>query len=285
MVVFALVHLSGDPAALMLGLEATPEDLERLRHQMGLDQPILVQYIRFLNDAIHLNFGTSLRSHEEALDLALERLPATIELAATGLAISLVCAFPLGIVGALKHGRLPDQVSMGIALLGQSLPGFWLAIMLILTFSVSLRWLPPSGRDGLEHLLLPGFTAAMFLMARTARMVRSSLLEVLNQDYMRTARAKGLTENRVIIVHALKNALIPIVTLIGLDLGLLLSGSVIVETVFAWPGVGLLAYKAILGRDYPVVQAVVFMVASFYVFINLAVDVLYAYLNPRIRYE
>ena len=282
-VVFLILHLTGDPAALLLPPDATAEDIAKFRTAMGFDDPVAVQYVRFLKGAVRGDFGESLRHGEPAMGLVLERLPATFELAGAGLLIALGLAIPAGIVSAVRRNTSVDYVSTVVALLGQAMPTFWLGIMLILIFSVRLNWLPSSGRGGLEHLILPAITLGLFTTARITRLTRSGMLEVLGQDYIRTARAKGVGEPPVVWKHALKNASIPIVTIVGIELGTLLGGSVITETIFAWPGVGRLSVQAIFNRDYPVVQAAVFLLSSTFVLVNLFVDVLYTYLDPRIR--
>jgi len=282
-VVFAILFLTGDPAAVLLPPEATAEDIRRFREAMGLDDPFLVQYARWLAGAVRGDFGTSIRHGEPAFRLVLERMPATLELAGAGLALALALAVPAGVVSAVRRNTPLDYLATVVALLGQSMPTFWLGIMLILLFSVQLNLLPSSGRGSLEHLVLPALTLGLFTTARITRLTRSGMLEVLGQDYVRTARAKGVAEPPVVWKHAFKNAAIPIVTIVGLELGTLLGGSVITETIFAWPGVGRLSVQAIYNRDYPVVQAAVFLLASTFVVINLLVDVVYTYLDPRIR--
>ena len=284
-VVFLILHLTGDPAALLLPPDATAEDIARFRTAMGFDDPVAVQYLRFLKGAVRGDFGESLRHGEPAMALVVERLPATFQLAGAGLLIALGLAIPAGIISAMKRNTAVDYVATVAALLGQAMPTFWLGIMLILVFSVRLNWLPSSGRGGLEHLILPAITLGLFTTARITRLTRSGMLEVLAQDYIRTARAKGVGEAPVVWKHALKNASIPIVTIVGIDLGTLLGGSVITETIFAWPGVGRLSVQAIFNRDYPVVQSAVFLLASTFVIVNLLVDVVYTYLDPRIRYR
>lgn len=283
MVVFVVLRLSGNPAALLLPLDASQADYTRLVHAMGLDQPLVVQYLRFLQALVRGDFGVSLRVQQPALQLALERLPATSELALAALVLAVAGGFPLGMWAALRHNRAGDRIGMTLSLLGQSTPVFWLGLMLILIFSVTLRWFPTSGYGGTAHLVLPAVTLAMYSMGRLARMVRSGLLEVLGEDYIRTARAKGLGPVRVMVTHATRNVLIPIVTVLGLDLAALLGGAVVTETVFAWPGIGRLAVQSIQTRDYPVVQAAVAITAAIYVGINLFVDVLYAVLDPKLR--
>ena len=284
-VVFLILHLTGDPAALLLPPDATAEDIAKFRTAMGFDDPVAVQYLRFLKGAVRGDFGESLRHGEPAMALVVERLPATFQLAGAGLLIALCLAIPAGIVSAVRRNTAVDYVSTVVALLGQAMPTFWLGIMLILVFSVRLNWLPSSGRGGLEHLILPAITLGLFTTARITRLTRSGMLEVLAQDYIRTARAKGLGESPVVWKHALKNASIPIVTIVGIELGTLLGGSVITETIFAWPGVGRLSVQAIFNRDYPVVQSAVFLLASTFVIVNFLVDIVYTYLDPRIRYR
>jgi len=282
-VVFIILHLTGDPAALLMPMDATPEQVAQFRKEMGFTDPLLVQYWRFFQGTLHGDFGLSFRHSQPALDLVLERMPATIQLTITAMIIAMIIAVPVGIISAIRRNSILDHIGMTGALLGQSTPVFWLGIMLILVFSVTFQWFPSSGRGTLQHLILPAVTLGMFSMARTARMMRSSMLEVLGQEYMKTARAKGLSPRKVILKHALKNALIPVVTIVGMELGTLLGGAVITETIFAWPGVGRLAVQAIYNRDYPVVQAAVFLLASIFVLVNLVVDILYTYLDPRVK--
>jgi len=284
-VVFMILHLTGDPAALLLPPDATADDVARFRKAMGFDDPWIVQYGRFLKGALQGNFGESLRHGEPAMPLVLERLPATFQLAGAGLLLALCLAIPAGIVSAVKRNTIVDYFSTVVALLGQAMPTFWLGIMLILVFSVRLNWLPSSGRGDLQHLILPAVTLGLFTTARITRLTRSGMLEVLGQDYIRTARAKGVSEKPVVWKHALKNASIPIVTIIGIEVGTLLGGSIITETIFAWPGVGRLSVQAIFNRDYPVVQAAVFILASTFVVLNFVVDLAYTWLDPRIRFR
>lgn len=282
--VFLLVHLvPGDPVDMMLGEQARPADREALRIALGLDQPILVQLQQYLTRLLSLDLGTSLHSRKPVLDLLLERLPATAELAVTSLLVSILVAVPMGIVSALKKGRWPDRMAMGVSLLGVSIPNFWMGPMLIMMFSLWLGWFPVSGREGLGSLVLPSLTLGTALAAVLSRMVRSTLLEVLSEDYIRTARAKGLGALSVVMHHAFPNALLPIITLLGLQLGVLLGGAVITETVFAWPGIGKLTIDAILRRDYPVIQACVLLISLTYVFVNILTDFVYAWVDPRIR--
>ena len=282
-VVFFILHLTGDPALVLLPPDASAEDVQRFREAMGFNDPFFVQYARFLSGALRGDFGQSVRHGEPAFDLVVERMPATFELAGAALGVALVLAIPAGIISAVRRNTMLDYVSTVVALLGQSMPTFWLGIMLILVFSVQFNLLPSSGRGGLAHLILPAITLGLFTTARITRLTRSGMLEALNQDYIRTARAKGVGGPPVIWKHALKNAAIPIVTIVGIELGTLLGGSVITETIFAWPGVGRLSVQAIYNRDYPVVQAAVFLLSSTFVLVNLVVDMLYTYLDPRIR--
>jgi ABC-type dipeptide/oligopeptide/nickel transport system permease component len=284
-VVFLILHLTGDPALLLLPPDTSAEEIAKFREAMGFNDPVAVQYLRFLRGAVKGNFGDSLRHGEPAMGLVLERVPATFELAGAGLMVALCLAIPTGIVSAVKRNTAVDYISTVVALLGQAMPTFWLGIMLILIFSVRLNWLPSSGRGDLDHLLLPAITLGLFTTARITRLTRSGMLEVLGQDYIRTARAKGMSEPPIVWKHALKNASIPIVTIVGIELGTLLGGSVITETIFAWPGVGRFSVQAIFNRDYPVVQAAVFLLASTFVVLNFLVDVAYTYLDPRIRFR
>ena len=283
--VFVALRLSGDPAATMLPGDASVDELRHLRRTLGLDQPLYVQYVAFLGGAVRGDFGESFRHQQPAFGLVLERLPATLELAFAALLLAVVVALPLGIVAALYRGRAIDMLAMGFAVVGQATPYFWMGIMLILVVSVELGWLPTSGRGGWPHLILPAVTLGTHFAASLARLTRTSMLEVLGQNFVTTARAKGLGEPRVVLAHALKNAAVPVVTLIGLQFGTLLGGAVVTETIFAWPGVGRLAVQSIFVRDYPVVQAGVLVLALVFVAINLGVDLLYGTLDPRIRDE
>jgi peptide/nickel transport system permease protein len=285
LIVFSMLRLSGDPVRLMLPLHASDEDARVLARALGLDQPLPVQFARFLAGAVRGDFGVSLRQGVPAMSVVLERLPATIELTISSLLFTVVVAVPAGIYSATHRHSIRNSLFMLGALLGQSMPVFWLGIVLILVLAVELRWFPTSGRGGLEHLVLPTITLGAYFTAKVARLVRSGMLDVLSQDYVRTAYAKGLSNRIVISRHAMRNAAMPLVTIIAIDAGTLLGGAVITETVFAWPGVGRLAIQAISDRDYPVVQAAVFIVALGFVLINLLVDLVYGYLDPRIRYD
>jgi peptide/nickel transport system permease protein len=282
-VVFFILHLTGDPALVLLPPDASPEDVRRFREAMGFNDPFFVQYGRFLGGALRGDFGQSIRHGESAFHLVAERMPATFELAGAALLLALVLSIPAGIISAVRRNTVLDYFSTVVALLGQSMPTFWLGIMLILLFSVQFHLLPSSGRGTLEHLILPAVTLGLFTTARITRLTRSGMLEVLGQDYIRTARAKGLAEMAVTTRHAARNALVPIVTVVGLQAGALLGGAVMTEAVFAWPGVGTLVLESILKRDYPVVLAALIMVATAFVLINLLVDLLYGYLDPRVR--
>ncbi len=283
--VFGLLQLSGDPVGLLLPPDATAEDRQVLQRQLGLDRPIHVQYLSYAGGVLRGDLGHSLRSGQAALPLVLERLPATAELAVVSMLVAVAVAFPIGIVAALHRGHLVDRIVMAIALFGQSMPVFFLGILLILVFGVRLGWFPVAGRGGLDHIVLPATTLGLYSMARTARLVRSGMLEVMTTEFVTTARAKGLSETTVVFRHVLKNALIPIITVLGLDLATLLGGAIITETIFSWPGLGRLIVYSIEGRDYPVVQAAVFVVALAYILVNLAVDILYAYVNPQVHYD
>lgn len=284
-VVFIVLHLTGDPAAVMMPLESTQAEIAAFRHAQGFDRPLWVQFASFAWDALHGDFGMSLRHGEPALGLALERVPASAELAITALLLAVFVAVPAGTLAAVKRNSLIDVAARLLALLGQSTPVYWLGIMLILVFGVQLGWFPVSGIGGWQHLTLPAITLGMFTMARIMRLTRGAMLDVLQSDYLRTAVAKGVGRFRLIWHHALRNAWLPIVTAIGIELGTLLSQAIITETIFSWPGIGRLAYQAILDRDYPVVEAVVLLGAVSFVVINLLVDLAYAALDPRIRYE
>jgi len=292
LIVFLMLHLTGDPAGVLMPIDATQEDLARFRRDMGFDRPLHVQYFYFLfghgarNRGVLLgDFGFSYRHEVPAMGLVVEHIPATVYLAVISLIIALAIAIPAGILSAVFRNTWIDHVSSVISMLGQSLPNFWMGLVVIIVFAVYLRWLPTSGYEGPQHVILPALTAGLYATARIMRMMRSTLLEVMGLDFVRTARAKGLGETAVIIRHALKNASIPVVTLVGLELGLLLSGTVVTEVVFAWPGVGFLTVDAIVNQDYPVVQAAVTLLAIMFIGVNLTVDVTYAWLDPRISYR
>lgn len=305
LITFTLVHLiPGDPALVILGTDSTPDELERLRHLLELDQPLPNQFVNYMSRVVRGEFGDSIFQHEPVMKLILERLPATIELTVAALLIATLVGVVAGIISATRPYSLFDATSSVVALAGVAMPVFWLGMLSILLFSLTLDWLPSFGRgdgiipatieflqtgnaapleDSIRHLILPALVLAAFSTAIIARLVRSSMLEVMNMDYVRTARAKGLKERGVVIRHALRNAMIPVVTVLGLQMGVLLGGAVIAETIFAWPGIGRLLIGAINQRDYPLVQALVFVIALMVCLVNLAVDLLYVWLNPRVR--
>lgn len=280
---FFLLRLSGDPVAMLTGPNPTPEEVLAIRQSLGLDEPLLVQYARFIGQTARLDFGRSIRYGKPAFQMVLERLPATVQLTLAAITVSLLVSVPLGILAAVRRGHPDERAMMLLAALGQAMPNFWLGIVLILIFGVTLRWLPTFGSGEPRHLILPTMTLAAFYIARTTRLVRSEMLETLSQDYIRTAYAKGLSRRAVLIGHALRNSLIPVVTAVSLDFSLLLSGSVVVETVFAYNGVGRQLVDSIFGRDYPVVQATVFLVAIIVVLVNFFTDWLYRLIDPRIQ--
>ena len=280
---FVLTFLTGDPAEIMLPPGATAVQIAKFRAEWGFDDPLPVQYWRFLRRAVQGDFGISLRHGQSSLPLIAARLPATFQLTVTAMLLAIVLAVPLGVLAATHRGGTIDLFAMGVALFGQSVPNFWLAIMMILLFAVSWGVLPTSGRGGWAHVVMPAAAIEINLAALLTRLVRTAVIEVLAEDYVRTARSKGLRELFVLGRHAVPNALIPLVTVIGLQFGYILGGAVVIETIFTWPGVGLFTIQAILNRDYPVVQASVFILATAVVLINLAVDLVYVWLDPRIR--
>jgi len=313
LIVFFMLHSAGgDPAELMLGLHADPVSIARLRHQLGLDRPLAVQYLDFLGQALRGNLGRSYQSNELVTHEVLQRFPATIELAVGAMLIAVVIGFGMGTLAAVRRHSIFDYSSTLVALAGVSIPTFWLGLILIIVFGLWLRWLPISGRidpriglspsdhfvivnalihgdwrvfdDALKHLILPAITLAGWPAAIIARMTRASLIETLGQDYIRTARAKGLRDRAIVFGHAYRNALIPVLTVVGLEFGSLLGGAVVTETVFAWPGVGSLTITAIGDRDYQLVQGIVLLLGTVFVVLNLLVDLVYAFLDPRIRY-
>jgi peptide/nickel transport system permease protein len=284
--VFLLIHLvPGDPVEAMLGENAQVADREALRQALGLDRPLGEQYLAYIQRLARLDLGLSFQDRRPVAAILGERLPATLELTIAALALALTLALPLGVLAARHRGSPLDTGAMGLSLVGISIPNFWLGPLLILVFSLWLGWTPVSGREGPASLILPALTLGTGMAAILARMVRGSILEVLGEDYVRTARAKGLSEGRVLWGHALRNAWLPILTLIGLQLGGLLGGAVITETVFAWPGVGSLLVEAIQSRDYPVVQACVLLVSLSYVFVNTLTDLVYSWVDPRIHWR
>ena len=316
LVVFAFLHLiPGDPAVVMAGERATPEQVAALREQLGLNQPLPLQYLVFLGNLLRLNFGTSIISGVPIAEEIRTRWPATFELSVAAMLVATIIGIPAGVLAAVRKNSAVDNLTMSGSLLGVSLPVYWLGLLLVYLFAVNLQWLPPSGRisidaglnfkpitgfyvldallqgnfkaikDVLSHLILPAVTLGTIPLAILARITRSAMLEVLSQDYIRTARAKGLLERWVIFKHALKNALLPVVTIIGLQFGTLLGGAILTETIFSWPGIGSWIYEGILSRDYPVVQGGVVFVAVAFVIINLLIDLSYAFLDPRIQYQ
>ena len=285
-IVFGLARISGNPLDVMLPIEALPEDYERLEKHWGLDKPVTTQYAIFVTKALQGDFGQSLKYQgQSAMGLVVERLPATLELALSALLVSVLLALPIGVVAAVAKGRSWDTAAKIIALLGQSLPTFWLGIVLMWIFAVMLDWLPASGRGGLTHLILPAIALGWFQVAVMMRLVRSSMLEVLDSEFVKLARVKGIPEWKVVWKHCLRNAAISPLTYFAIIAGSLLTGSVVTETVFTWPGVGLLVVDAVRSRDFQVVQAVVILFAGVFILCNLLVDILYAYLDPRIRYQ
>ncbi len=283
-IVFMMIHMvPGDPIEVMLGESATAADRELLRHSLGLDQSIAQQFYQFLHGLFHFDLGQSLHSKKPIIELISARIGPTLELTLASLVVAFIIAFPLGIIAALKKDHLADSAAMTFSLIGIAIPNFLMGPLLILLFSVTLAWFPVSGRSGFDSLVLPALTLGTALAAILSSMIRASLLEVLNEDYIRTAKAKGLSRFRIVIVHALRNALLPVITLIGLQIGALLAGAVITEMVFSWPGLGQLTIESIQKRDYPVVQACILLISTTYVLINTLTDIAYAVLDPRIR--
>jgi peptide/nickel transport system permease protein len=294
-ITFVILHLTpGDPAQILLGPMATSQELARLRHELGLDRPLVLQYFIWLGHVVRGDFGRSITLHRPVLAEVLLRFRGTLILTAGAMVLAFGPGILLGVLAARRPGRLVDQLSMVVTIGGVSIPSFWLGMLLIIFFSLRLRWLPGTGMyspagpqtvpDMLMHLILPAVTLAALPLAIIARVARTGMIEALQADYIRTARAKGLDEASVVLVHAFRNALVGIVTVLGLEMGLLLAGAVYVETVFSWPGIGLMLVNAILTRDFPLVQGAVLLVAATYVIVNLATDLLYAYLDPRIRF-
>ena len=284
--VFSLIHfIPGDPAQAMLGEGAAPEDVAQLRARLGLDRPLLAQYGSFLQGLAHGDLGVSLRNDQPVLQQIVERMPATAELAFASMAVAVLIALPLGIIAAVWRGTAVDYGAMTLSLVGMSIPNFWLGPLLAIVFAVELGWLPVGGRGTLAHLVLPAVTLGAALAAILARMTRASLLEELREPYVLAARAKGVSRTRAILHHAFRNSLIPIVTILGLQFGVVLTGAVITETIFAWPGIGRLLIQSISFRDYPTVQGCVLLIAVTYVGVNLITDLTYGFLDPRIRVD
>ena len=285
LVVFMMVRLlPGDPARVIAGLLASEADVERIRHQLGLDQPAVTQYAVFLARLAQLDLGTSARTSQPVLHEVLGRLPSTVQLASSSIALATLVGVTAGVLAATHHNGRLDHIISAIVLFGISMPVYWLGLMLIVVFAINLHWLPAAGSQEPGAWILPTLTLAAFSVGLIARMTRSTMLEVLRADYVRTARAKGLDHRAVVYVHALRNALLPVVTVVGLQFGTLLGGAVLTETVFGWPGMGQLLVDSLFSRDYPVVQGVVLTFSTLFILVNLAVDVLYAYIDPRIRY-
>jgi peptide/nickel transport system permease protein len=282
-ITFVLTYVLGDPLTVLLPLDAPRETREIYRHQMGLDQPLPVQYARFASGAIRGDFGESFLIHKPAMQLVIERFPATLLLTVCGLAFAMLLAIPLGVLGAYRRDSLVDSLCTSLAVAGQAIPIYWLGLMLMIVFAVQLKWLPVSGYGGPENLVLPTIALGSFLAPITMRLVRSSMIDVLSQDYVRTARTKGLAEQVVLMRHAFKNAALPVVSVLGLQFGQLLGGAIVTETVFAWPGVASFTVESISNADYPVVQAAVILLAVAISLVNLAVDLALGFLDPRIQ--
>ncbi|MFQ5793871.1 MAG: ABC transporter permease [Candidatus Bipolaricaulia bacterium] len=282
--VFTMVRLTGDPAALMVSRQATPEQIEAFREAMGFNRPLLVQFGDFITGAVRGDFGNSLHYRIPAMPLILERLPATIQLASIALLMAMVIGIPLGVVAGSNPGSIWDSIARGLGLLGQSIPNFWLALLLITFFAVNLGWFPSFGRDELKSVVLPAFALSVFTMGQLVRLTRSAVLEIRGEDYIRTANSKGLAARRIYIRHVLKNAAIPLVSVLGVQFGYLLSGSIYIETIFSWPGLGRLLADSIGVRDFPLIQAIAFFTSVVVIALSLLTDVAYAVIDPRIRY-
>ena len=282
---FMLRMLPGDPAQVLAGQMATPEEIENIRHQLGLDRPIYEQYAVYLSRLVRLDLGRSARTQNPVIDEIWARLPNTLLLASVAITLACLFGIPAGIISAVRPYSWVDYLVTLSALFGISMPVFWLGLMLVVLFSIMLKWLPAGGTGSWQHVILPSITLAAFVVAFIARMTRSTLIETLSQDFTTTARSKGLPEKVVIVKHALRNALIPIITVVGLQFGLLLGGAVLTETVFAWPGLGRLIVDSILARDYPMIQGAILIFGLLYVFVNLIIDLVYAFVDPRIRYD
>ena len=284
--VFSLIHfVPGDPVQVMLGESASPDDVEQLRRALGLDRPLLAQYVRFMTGAVAGDLGTSLRTGQPVTAVIAERMPATVELGLAAIVVAVIIAIPLGVLAAVRAGTMIDQGATTLALIGISMPSFWLGPLLAIVFSVWLGWFPVAGRGTLANLILPAVTLGAPLAATVARMTRASVIEELRELYVTAARARGVSRTRAVLSHAFRNSLIPIVTVLGLQLGSVLTGAVITETIFAWPGVGRLLVQSISARDYPAVQGCILLIAVTYVSANVLVDIIYGFLDPRIRYE
>lgn len=285
LVVFLVLNVAGDPVQLMLPPSASQADIEAMREEMGFNDPIIVQFGHFLKGAVVGDFGMSYNYNEPAMAVVLERLPATLKLAGAALLISLIFGIPAGIISAIKRNSKTDAVIRSISLLGQCIPAFWLGIMLIIIFSVKLRWLPTSGNDSWKSIIMPAFTLGVFTAATITRLLRSNMLEIMTKEYIDVAKAKGLSGYMVVMKHAFKNAFSSILTVLGLQIASLIGGAVITETVFGWPGIGRLAVQSITNSDFMVVEAIVFIMAISFTIINLVVDILYCIINPRIKMQ
>lgn len=283
---FFMLYLAGDPVlAYLATVAASQEQIDALRHSLGYDRPLLVQYFDYLGDIARLDFGASLRYGQPTITLVMDRIPHTLALTAMGMALTLIIAVPVGIVSAIYRGKPIDRLAILFTVIGQSVPSFVIGPLLILVIAVWLRWLPAAGTGGLEHLVLPALTLALYPAARVARILRGSMLDVLSRDYITTARAKGVRLRRIVSAHVLRNAAIPVITVIGLQLQAMLGGAVVVETIFGWPGIGQFAVQSLLNSDFHLVRTIVLLSAVATVAVNLAVDVLYAVVDPRIRYS
>lgn len=292
-IVFFMLQLSGDPVSLMVSRNTSPEQLERLREEMGYNRPMIVQFAEFATDAIRGDFGISIRHKQPAMKLILDRLPATVELATVALLISMIIGITLGLLGGSNPGSIWDTIARGAGLIGQTIPNFWLALILIILFAVNLGWFPTFGRDtwnllGLRlptrSVILPAFSLGLFTMGQLVRFTRSAVMEIRNEDYIRTAYSKGIRDNRIYVKHILRNASIPLISIIGVQFGYLLSGSIYIETIFSWPGLGNLLAEAIGNRDFALVQAIAFFTSVVVVTLNLLTDIAYGLADPRIRY-
>jgi peptide/nickel transport system permease protein len=284
LLVFAMVRVTGDPATLMMSRQASPEDMEEFRERMGFNDPLLVQFGRFMSGAIVGDFGNSLHFKTPAMPMVLDRLPATLQLAFTALVFAVVIGVPLGLIGGFNPGSYIDNIARGLALLGQSVPNFWLALIMILYFAVELRWFPSFGRDEWKSVVMPAFVLGLPVMGQIVRMARSSVLEIRGEDYIRTARSKGLERRTIYTKHVFRNVAIPLVSVIGVQFGYMLGGSIYIEAIFAWPGMGQLLEQSIGWRDFPLVQALAVFTAVVVLALNLLTDMTYAFIDPRIRY-
>lgn len=284
-ITFFMVRLTGDPASTMVPRDASPERIEEVRERMGFNDPLLVQFGRYMGGAAVGNFGQSLHYRRAAMPMVLERVPATIELTLAALGFALIISIPLGIIGGSRPGTIWDTLARGFGLLGQTIPNFWLALMLIVVFSVNLRWFPTFGRGGLDSLVLPAIALGFFPLGQFTRLVRSAVLEVRSEDYIRTAYSKGIEEHQVLVRHIFRNVSITLVSIVGVQFGYMLGGSIYIESIFAWPGIGRMINEAVQARDFPLVQAIAVFSAGFVVVLNLLTDIAYALIDPRIRYE